>query len=428
MLYVIFRGRIYVILLTGLLLCASSSEAEQFSLASETIIRGFTRDRNDGSKAKAAPVYEYLQLNYKTRKVPGLSLHINGWGRLNLADNYNNDTTDGRLLHAYLQYAPPKQTYQLRAGRQYIFEGVARDNLDGVYGKAFVFPGTTVSAYAGVPTMLDDSNGRKSDLIYGGKLTYGIPGRADAGLSYKHILDNGARREHVLGGDLAVNFPRGITLLGHSTYDLISSSWGEHSYEVRLPFGPVTFQPFLQRFRYSSYFSNKRNSTPPFRFLEGSDNTLTTAGMDLFWYPSDKEEVVLRFKNYDYQNRFKPAQYYSLVTTRRWNILSEAGAEIGRMQGHETRDRYLLTRAYVYWKFAPGFVTGDVTYVHYDRTIYGKSSSLFASIGFGTGFYKDTLNLKASFDYSNDPYFDADYRFMVKLNYLLDRNFNLPTK
>lgn len=417
-----------MVVVTGLLLCASPSGAEQLSLASETIFRGFQRDRNDGSKADAAPVYEYLQLNYATQKIPGLSLHLNGWGRLNLADNYNNETTEGRLLHAYLQYSPPKQTYQLRAGRQYIFEGVARDNLDGMYGKFLVYPNTTVSAYAGVPTMLDNANGRKSDLIYGGKLIYGAPGRYDAGISYKHTLDNGARREHVLGGDLVVNFPLNITLLGHSTYDLISSSWGEHSYEMRLPFGPVTFQPFLQRFRYTSYFSNRRNSVPPFRFLEESGNTLTTAGADLFWYPSDRGEFILRFKNYDYQNRFKPSQYYSLVATKRWNILSEAGGEIGRMQGDEDRNRYLLTRAYVYWQFAPGFVTGDVTYVLYDRSIYGKSSSLFASIGFGTGFLKDTLKLKVSFDYSNDPYFDADYRFMVKLNYLLDRNFALPTR
>lgn len=411
----------------GLLLFASSGEAEQVSLSSETILRGFQRDRNDRSKADAAPVYEYLQLNYITKKVPGLSLHLNGWGRLNLADDYNRGTTDGRLLHAYLQYAPPKQTYQLRAGRQYIFEGVARDNIDGIYGKVLALPGTTVSAYAGLPTMLDNASGVKGDLIYGGKLTYAVPGRYDAGFSYKHILDNRAAREHVLGGDLAVNLPKSIYLLGHSTYDLISSSWGEHSYEMRLPLGPVTFQPFLQRFRYTSYFSNRRNSVPPFRFLEGSGNTLTTAGTDLFWYPSDRTEIVLRFKNYDYQNRFKPSQYYSLIATRRWKILSEVGTEISRMQGSEAENRYLLTRAYVYWKFAPGFVTGDVTYVHYDRTIYGKSSSLFASVGLGTGFLNDTLNVKTSFDYSNDPYFKADYRFMVKLNYLFEKNFDPPS-
>lgn len=420
--------RVHMLLLVGFLLCASSSEAEQFSLTSETIFRGFQRERNDGSKASAAPAYEYLQLNYATQKIPGLTLHINGWGRLNLADNYNRDTTDGRLLHAYLQYASPKQDYQLRVGRQYIFEGVARDNLDGIYGKFFSIPHTTVSAYAGVPTMLDNSSGRKNDLIYGGKLTYGTPDLYDVGLSYKHILDNGARREQLLGADLAVNFPRIITLLGHSTYDLISSSWGEHSYEAHLPFGPVTFKPFLQRFRYKSYFTNSRNSVPPFRFLEGSGNTLTTVGMDLFWYPSDRWDFVLRFKNHDYQNRFKPSQYYSLIATKRWKILSEAGAEVGRMQGSESQNRYLLTRAYVYWKFAPGFVTGDVMYVHYDSSIYGKSSSLFTSVGVGTGFLKDTLNVKVSFDYSNDPYFNADYRFMVKLNYLLDRSFDLPIK
>lgn len=417
-----------MVLLAGFLICASTSEAEQLNLVSETIIRGFQRELNDGSKASAAPAYEYLQLNYTTNKVPGLSLHINGWGRLNLADNYNKDTTDGQLLHAYLQYVPTNQPYQLRVGRQYIFEGVAKDNLDGIYGKLFSLPHTTVSAYAGVPTMLDNASGRKKDLIYGGKLTYGNSGLYDVGISYKHVLDNGARNEQLMGGDLSVNFPRNISLLGHSTYDLISSNWGEHSYEARLPFGPVVFQPFLQRFKYTSYFSNNPNSVPPFRFLEGSGNTLTSIGTDLFWYPSDRWEFALRFKNNDYQNRFKPSQYYSLIATKRWHILSEAGAEVGRMQGSEAQNRYLLTRAYAYWMFGPGFVTGDITYVHYDKLIYGKSSSLFTSIGVGTGFLKNTLKVNVSFDYSNDPYFNADYRFMAKLIYILDKSYDLPSK
>ena len=419
-------GRVHLMMLAGLLLIASTANAVQLNIASETILRGFQRERTDRTKLNALPVYEYLQLTYATKKEVGLSLHINGWGRLNLADDYNRNNTDGTLLHAYLQYAPPKQNYQLRAGRQYIFEGVARENLDGIHGKLFALPRTTFSAYAGVPTMLDNQTGRKNDLIYGGKISYGTP-TYDVGLSYKHILDNGGRREQLLGGDLAVNFTRKITLLGHSTYDLIDSGWGEHSYEMRFPVGPIAFQPFLQRYTYTSYFSNTRNSVPPFRFLEGSGNTLTTAGTDIYWYPSDRGEVVLRFKNYDYKNRFKPSQYYSLLINRRWQIFSEAGGEVARMQGSESNNRYLLTRAYLYWKFAPGFITSDIMYVIYDQRIYGKSSSLFASIGVGTGFLKDTLNLKLSCDYSQDPYLKSDFRFMVKLNYLLDRSFGLSS-
>lgn len=424
--YVIRCRPFYPALLGALLLFASPGNAEQLGLMSETILRGFERERPDGSTARSAPIYEYLRLDYSTKKIPGLSLHLDGWGRLNLADNYNQDTTDARILYAYLRYAPPKQNYQIIAGRQYLFEGVTRDNLDGISGKLLVLPRTTVAAYAGVPTAFDDRTGRRGDLIYGGKLTYNSPGRYDLGLSYKHLLDNGARREHLVGGDLAANFPFNVTLLGHSTWDLISSSWSEHSYELRLPVGPVTFQPFLQRFRYASYFSNRRTGVPPFRFLEGSGNTITTAGADIFLYPSDRSEFAFRFKNYDYRDRFKPSQYYSLIATRRFDILSEIGAEIGRMQGSQLRNRYLLTRLYAFWKFAPGFVTGDVTYVLYDRSIYGRHSSLFTSVGVGTGFLKDTLNVKLSVDYSNDPYFDADYRFMVKLNYLLDRSFGLP--
>ena len=425
---VIRSGRLYWLISAAFLLWALPAGAEQFSMTSETIFRAFQLDRRDRNKADAAPVYEYLKASYTSQKAPGLSMHLGGWGRLNLADNYTYqaDTTNGQLLYTYLQYAPPKQAYQLRVGRQYIFEGVARDNLDGIYGKFLVLPRTNLALYAGVPTTLDKLNGRKDDLLYGGKLTYSQSQTFDAGISYKRTLDSGATREHLLGGDLAVTLPRKITLLGHATYDLVSNGLGEQSYEMRLPVGPLSFHPFFQRFRYKSYFSSDRSSVPPFRFLENSDNVVTTAGSDIFWYPSDRGEVMLRFKNYDYKERFKPSQYYSLIANRRWKILNEAGVEFGRMQGSEAANRYLLSRAYAYWTFTPVFVTGDLTYVHYDQAIYGKSSSMFASVGFGTGFLKDTLNVKISFDYSSDPYFKSDYRVMGKVNYMLDKNFDLP--
>ena len=401
-----------------------ASAAAEFSLASETIFRGFRRNADDSQTHTPMPAYEYLQLNSGDLDKPGMSLHINGWGRLNLADSADERNSAGELLHAYLQYVPPKQTYLVRAGRQYVFEGVARDSLDGVYGKYLAIPAVTLSAYAGVPVALETGNGRQGDLILGGKATYSRSKYYDAGLSYKLLTDNGNRREETFGADLGLSFPKHISLIGHTTYNLINNTWGEHSYEARIPFGPVKFQPFLQHFSYTSYFNSRGTTGTPFRFLNGTENSLTITGAEAFWYPNEAQEYVLRFKNYDYSTRFKPSQFYSMLATKRWKVLSEAGLEVGRMQGGDMENRYLLTRGYIYWTLAPGFITGDLMYVHYDRSIYGKNSSLFASIGVGRAFFDKALSVKMSMDYSKDPYVNEDIRFMVKLDYRMDRIFN----
>ncbi|MSN25901.1 MAG: hypothetical protein GJV46_08540 [Geobacter sp.] len=400
------------------------SFAAELQLVSQTIMRGFERQVENGNKLTAVPLYEYIQLDYGNLKSPGLSLHANGWGRGNLADNYNSDGTAGELLHAYLQYVPANRDYLLRAGRQYVFEGVAKDSIDGVYGKAYLTQSITLSAYGGSPVALDTANGRQGDFIFGGKLSYSKPGLFDAGISHKFISDNGSRHEESLGSDLTLLLPGNVTLLGHSALNLMTSGWKEHSYELRLPWRQAVFQPFIQHFNYEDYFGKRANVANPFRFLQGTGNSLTVAGAETFWYPSEHEEYVFKFKNYDYAQRFGNSQLYTLLAVWKHKIFSELGAEVGRMQGSSSENRYYQGRGYFFWNISPGFVTGDVMYVKYDEAIYKKNSSLFTSVGGGFRFLNDAFSVKLSFDYSSDPYFEEDYRWMLKLSYLADKVFN----
>lgn len=416
--------RYLITLLSGsLALSPVMSRAAELVVASETIVRGFDRQVENGKKLSAMPVYQYLQLDFRNPGDSGLSIHANGWGRGNLGDNFNSDDTSGQLSHAYLQYIPANRDYLLRAGRQYVFEGVARDSLDGIYGKAYLTPAVSLSVYAGSPVALNTANGRQGDFMFGGKLAYSRPGSYDAGISHKYISDNGSRHEESLGTDIMLHLPADVSLLGHSAFNMISGDWREHSYELRIPLKQFVFQPFLQHFRYEDYFSRRSNSATPFRYLQGTDNALTVVGSEAFWYYSEHAEYALRFKNYEYDQRFGGSQLYSLLAIWKWKIHSEIGAEFGRMQGSERENRYCQGRGYFYWNISPGFVTGDLMYVNYDEEIYTKNSSIFTSVGGGVRFLKDALSVKLSFDYSSDPYFDSDYRWMLKLSYLLDRTF-----
>lgn len=417
--------RSILIVVVGLFLLApAASPAAELHIASETIMRGFERKIENGKELDAVPVYQYLQLDYGDLASPGLSLHANGWGRLNLGDQYNEKDTAGELLHAYLQYLSPGRDLLVRAGRQYVFEGVAKDSIDGVYAKTDLVPALTISAYAGSPVAPGAAEGRQGDLLLGGKVSHSRPGLYDLGLSYKYLADNGKRDEESVGTDLTLLLPGSVYLLGHSAYNLVSGGWKEHSYELRLPLKQFAFHPFFQHYSYDDYFNNRSNSANPFRFLKDSGNAMTVAGTEAFWYLSEQQEYVLRFKNYDYDQRFSSSQLYSLLAIWKWKIHTEAGAEFGRMQGNDAENSYFLGRGYFFWNQKPWFVTGDLMYVSYDQEIYKQDSALFASLGGGAKFMDDAFSVKMSFDYSYDPYFDEDYRWMLKLSFPIDKTFD----
>ncbi|RNC71448.1 MAG: hypothetical protein ED859_04180 [Desulfuromonadales bacterium] len=402
----------------ALLLVPATGVAADLGISSDTIVRVLERDDKNGSMHSLLPVYEFLRLDYSAPRMPGLSLHVHGWGRLNLRDNYNSNTTAGELLYAYLDYLEPgSRDWQLRLGRQYIFEGVTRESIDGLYAKTDIVPTVTASAYAGFPVNLDETNGRTGDSIFGFRLAQGLPGYYDAAVSYKKVSNDSARDEEILGTDATLLLPGNITLLGHSSYNLVTSGWGEHSYEARIPIASLEFRPFYQKFTYGDFFSSKPGSAHPFRFLSGYNDKITVVGSEGFWYPAENVEVGARYKHYEYDRRYGSADMYTALATLRRKIFSEVGIEFGRVEGDIAENRYYLGRAYAYWDAAPYFVTGDVMYVSYDDPIYREDRSFFASLGVGGRFMEKALTLKLSLDYSEDPYFAKDYRGTFAASY-----------
>ena len=88
------------------------------------------------------------------------------------------------------------------------------------------------------------------------------------------------------------------------------------------------------------------------------------------------------------------------------------------MNGDTDDTTYTQVRGFFYHDMAPGFVSGDAVYVHYDADILGEGRSAFASLSGGMRFLEETLEVSLSGDYSADPYFDRDLRAMINVKYL----------
>ncbi|PLX83808.1 MAG: hypothetical protein C0617_10260 [Desulfuromonas sp.] len=396
-------------------------------LESDTLLRVFERDSPTEEDAAVAPLYEYLRADFGELDSRGLSFHLYGWGRADLGDGefYAYDSA-GELLYGYIEYLGPAANFGLRLGRQYVFEGVADEAIDGLRLDGDLTPYFSVSAYGGQPVALDSENGRSGDSIWGGRLAHHLGTHYNVGLSYKSVDNDDEQAEESLGVDLSLALPMGIDLYGYSSRNLDTEGWGEHFYQLAIPVMDFHLRPYLEVFEYDHYFTEGANSAQPFRFLAGTEEQLRVYGGDLLWFGAEDWDLGAKVKFYDYDLRGDSSRYYAGTATWRGEDLPEFGGEFGFMEGDDKANDYLLTRAYFYWDRPPqvlssGFVTGDIVYVFYDEEIYGEDASLFLSLGAGSRFLSDALEIRVSGDYSADPYLEEDLRGMVLAKYAFDR-------
>jgi len=400
--------------------------AAEYHLTSDTMFRYFESDTATEGNQQVAPAYEYLQLDVGSASAPGLSFHAYGWGRLDLAsDDYFEDDTAGELLYGYLEYRAKEANFNARLGRQSIFEGVANEAVDGLRLSSDLGRYFSASLYGGQPVALDSEQGRSGDSIYGGRLGHRLAGWYDVGVSYKKIENDDELAEKMLGIDLGLYLPHGISLYGYSTRNLETNGWGEHSYELRFNLAGVDVRPYYQQFVYEDQFGTGANGAAPFGYLAETGEEVKVLGTDVTWRAQEEWDFGVKLKNYDYDLRDESAQYYAMLATWHASAGSSLGGEAGIMNGDANEDEYLLLRAFAYWDKLPpqlplSFLSGDVVWVNYRDDIYNEDTSLFLSLGAGRRFIEDALEVKLSGDYSSDPYFDHEVKGMLTISYDLD--------
>ncbi len=414
----------FPLLLLPLFFSSSASHAAEYSITSETIVRIFERDTAAKSDSTVFPIYEYLQLEYGEKEEKGFSVHGFGWGRGDIGTgNFFTRDTAGELLYGYVEYADERNDLDLRLGRQHIFAGVSNESLDGLSASGSLSPYFFLSAYAGYPVSQNQENGYGGDSLIGGRIEHHWGTIYKVGSSYKRMVNNGNQASETLGLDMSFALPGEVNLHGFSNRNLDTDQWAEHSYDLRANLFNFRINSFFQRFQYKDYFSRGNSTGGPFRYLVGTEETLTVFGGDILWHESLQWESAFEVKNYSYDKRGGASQFFSgQLTWHNGDDLSKIGGEIGYMNGDTAETKYMLARGFVYWdlfieNLPTSFVSYDLLFVSYDQNINGEDSSLFTSLGFGSKFLDDNLSVALTIDYSIDPYFDSDFRGILLTSY-----------
>lgn len=413
----------------GITLSPLHSAAAGLKFNSDTLVRGYERDKSTQKAISVVPVYQYLEVDYGALHETGFSLHANGWGRTDLGNrDFFTDNETGELLYGYLEYTTNISSLSTRLGRQYVFEGPASESIDGIriQGEAAAF---AFSGFAGLSVALQEDNGSSGDMAYGGSLRHNWQNFNKLGLSYKHVDSNSSRDEESAGIDIYLALPKNIDLTALSTRNLITDDWGEHFIEARFALYQLDIRPYFQKYQYEDYFSTTTNSANPFRYLAGTNEELTLYATDLSKANDSGWNYGSRIKYYDYSIRDDNSFYLSGLATWLGEELTQVGLEVGLMDGDTPESKYYIIRLNSYWDQIaraedadlPRFVSADLVFVSYDTPIHNEDASLFISLGTGWRFREDAFEFKISVDYSSDPFFDSDLRGMMLLTYKLRR-------
>ncbi len=416
-----------VLAILGIKLSPLPSAASELKLTTDTILRGYERDTTSQKDIAVVPIYQYLEIDYGALSETGFSLHANGWGRSDLGDrDFFPDNETGELLYGYLEYTTDSYNLSTRLGRQYVFEGPASESIDGirVQGEAAPF---TFSGFAGLSVALGEDNGSSGDLAYGGSLHHNWQNFNKLGLSYKQVKSDSSRDEESAGIDIFLALPGNTDLTVLSTCNLVTDDWSEHFIEARIYLDQFDIRPYFHLYQFEDYFSPGTNSANPFRFLAGTNEELTLFATDLSKVSDSGWNYGGRIKYYDYSIRQDNSFYLSGLTSWQGEELTQAGFELGLMDGDAPESKYYIVRLNSYWDQVPWvedpnlprFVSADLVLVSYDMPIQNEDTSLFVSLGTGWRFLEDAMEFKLSIDYSSDPFFDSDLRSMMLLTYKL---------
>ena len=324
-------------------------------------------DPNDpSSRLYQFPVYEYLTVGADNVGVQGLSFQVRGFGMVQPAHLYGEDTFAGDMLIGTLSYRHPKNVWQLTAGRQLVSTVASGFVLmDGVWVKVRPGADMDLSIYSG--WMPDVQYGyRRDHVAFGGRVAYDPWEKGRIGLSFAGEHDQGTIARATVALDYALRVVRGMEFAGWAAYDPRAGGFQEtgnsfsykptRDWRVAVDYGyfnPASRLPATSIFR---VFTSARHHKVGAEVSWRSPGML---GMDLFG----------RYYNYGgdgngYQLGFKPT-----IRTK-GSVASTTGIEIGRVRSATNG----YTEARVFTSVRPVRIleiTLDVDNFFYDDAVNG---------------------------------------------------------
>jgi len=411
-----------IIFVLGALISYPSLYAATVDFSSRTFPRFLDSVPEENSTGLYVPTYEYLTLNVNTFGIEGLSLSASGWGRLDIGRDIDSNDGDGDLLYGYLDYRESRNLYHVRLGRQFLFRGVALDNMDGIFIDGISPYGLVMEGFAGKP-VLSKSGDISGDFLYGGRVGYRLPWRLDLGISALQSLENGEADRQNIGLD---GFARPIGIVEMS-WKLFYSILFEDIYEGSLT-ASVSPLDWLK-------VSISGESTDP-KVRIGA-NSIFSVFTEKYYDAGIRIDshcpvtgIDFNASYYNYQYATDQAHRFSAGAAYSARLLGDNifGASFEQLTYSDEPTSETMTGYYQFRIFTENTfiekITASAEYIHtiYDEYINNYNGSDDITVSAGYSILKD-LNILGSLYYSITPRYTQEIQGSVFITYLFGTTF-----
>lgn len=412
------------------------------TIESTTMFRFFQDSRYGYPEKNYAPATQFLNISADKLADGNLSLHMGGWGRIDLADkSFSKDQADGSLTYGYLQYRFTQANAQVRAGRLFVNEGIINEQLDGASARTDLPLGFGLSLFGGATVHNTDLAHEKTDgkgnAVYGGRFNYRYSNKLELGVSGVYetsaptltSIGNrtlaasgkfGSRR--LIGGDIWLSPISMVELMGHTSYNTETETVAEHSYQLNVkPIKDLVLTGEFSEYRDRSYFLS---SVMFSRMYSGLNDRSRIMGAMAFYSLSSQLDLSADYRHYtreigsadrmggDLRYRFSDN---TIRTGAAYHYLS-AGSGFAIIPTSNASASFHELRAYIMRDSKKYIASADAIAYIYDKKISGKQSAweTMASVGYK---FTPSLTLSGDLSYGQSPEYNDDLKGLLRLTY-----------
>lgn len=392
------------------------------SLRGTTLIRYEQRSLPGFEKQNIVPATQFLSLESSGIGDPNLSMHLNGWGRVDLGDKSTSKYSDGALNYGYLRYLFPQANAEVKAGRFFVFEGASTENVDGLYVKTGLAHGFAISAFGGAPVHPESSVDNRGDYITGGRFSYSAPSFLELGVSTVYekggMISGPLTKIHdyrqLVAGDIWLKPLAIVDLKGRLSYDTVNDGIADQSWLLALK----TSTNSTLVLEYSQYEFKEYFSASSIRSLFNPDmpGSLKKTAASFSFQAAKPLELTAAYSHTE-QELHGSTDRYGLQG--RLNLFADkglAGLSYFRVSAPSGINSYHEARGYLLYTAARYNASIDAIVDLYDHDINGKKAAFEIQ---GSAGYRLLTNLLLSCDvsYSENPTYDSELKGLVRLSF-----------
>ena len=389
---------------------------------SDTYLHLFQVDQPVGQDTDHAHLFEYISLEMvKVGNRPELSLHVNGWTRLSLADETGDDTAQSSLSSAYAYYRYNDNRGQVKLGRFLLTEGTSFEAMDGVHLKQS-FGRVGFSLFGGSPNSDGASENERGNLLTGTRAFILSPGRFEMGLSY--LTEDGdfvGEEREEAGTDLWIRPTRNMEITGQILYNLTTSGLASDDISLLVkPSSNVEVTLGSSGYSYGDLFQAVTNPAFSESLINPDDEVRVLTGR-VQWRPVPRFNLFGTVRSTDHKEDDPGDTDRSEIGVNITfpGFVEKIGLQTAVQSGDQPENEYSEIRGFA--MLASGSLTFslDAAAMMYGEQISGEDQGLQV-VGSAGWTPSGSLSISGDLRLTESPVFEEDVAVVLRANYLFE--------